>query len=71
MREWSIRVFIIGQDGEELPATCFDKVTYKLHESFGPRAKQGKKAVSDIPSQNETQLSFIRTNHLHRRLLQS
>lgn len=42
MREWSIKVFIVGADGEELPATCFDKVTYKLHESFGPRAKQGK-----------------------------
>ncbi|KAL1297714.1 hypothetical protein AAFC00_006260 [Neodothiora populina] len=43
MREWSIKVFVVGPDGEELPATCFDKVTYKLHESFGPKAKQVKK----------------------------
>lgn len=40
MREWSIKIYILGPNGEELPATCFDKATYKLHESFGPRAKQ-------------------------------
>ncbi|KAF1345950.1 yeats family-domain-containing protein [Delphinella strobiligena] len=43
MREWSIKIYILGPNGEELPATCFDKATYKLHESFGPRAKQIKK----------------------------
>lgn len=46
MREWSIKLFILGPDGEEIPAHCFDKVTYKLHESFGARAKQG---MSFIP----------------------
>lgn len=40
MREWSIKIYVLGPNGEELPATCFDKATYKLHESFGPRAKQ-------------------------------
>jgi len=34
MREWSIRVFIQGEKGEELPANIFDKVTYKLHPTF-------------------------------------
>ena len=43
MRQWSIALYILGPDGEELPANCFDKVTYKLHESFGNRAKQGEK----------------------------
>jgi transcription initiation factor TFIID/TFIIF subunit len=34
MRAWSIRVFILGPNGEELPATVFDKVIYKLHPTF-------------------------------------
>jgi len=34
MREWSIRIFVVGPNGEELPATIFDKVTYKLHPTF-------------------------------------
>ncbi|KAK8220033.1 transcription factor TFIIF complex subunit Tfg3 [Zalaria obscura] len=40
MRRWNIEVYIVGPDGEDLPATCFEKVTYKLHESFGKRANQ-------------------------------
>ncbi|KAF8465253.1 yeats family-domain-containing protein [Kalaharituber pfeilii] len=34
MREWSIRIFVIGPNGEELPANIFDKVTYRLHPTF-------------------------------------
>lgn len=34
MREWSIRIFLLGDKGEELPASCFDKVTYRLHPTF-------------------------------------
>jgi len=34
MREWSIRVYLLGPNGDELPATIFDKVTYKLHPTF-------------------------------------
>lgn len=40
MRSWEISIYLIGPDGEELPANCFDKATYMLHESFGKRAKQ-------------------------------
>ncbi|KAF4551152.1 Transcription initiation factor TFIid subunit 14-like protein [Elsinoe fawcettii] len=40
LRRWSIKLFIVGEDGSELPATPFEKVTYKLHESFGARQKQ-------------------------------
>ncbi|PSK42908.1 hypothetical protein B9Z65_6862 [Elsinoe australis] len=40
LRRWSIKIYVQGEDGSELPATCFEKVTYKLHESFGTRAKQ-------------------------------
>jgi hypothetical protein len=34
MREWSIRLVLIGPNGEEVPANIFDKVTYKLHPTF-------------------------------------
>lgn len=40
MRNWNIEVYVLGQDGELLPATCFEKVTFKLHESFGKKATQ-------------------------------
>ncbi|KAK3697841.1 transcription factor TFIIF complex subunit Tfg3 [Vermiconidia calcicola] len=40
MRSWQISIYLVGPDGEELPATCYDKATYNLHESFGKRAKQ-------------------------------
>ncbi|KAF2763744.1 SAS complex, SAS5 subunit/transcription initiation factor IID, subunit 14 [Teratosphaeria nubilosa] len=41
MRQWSIEIYLVGPDGDTLPATCFEKATYVLHDSFGPkRAKQ-------------------------------
>ncbi|WPG99798.1 Transcription initiation factor TFIID subunit 14 [Acrodontium crateriforme] len=40
MRSWDISIYLVGPDGDELPATCFEKATYLLHESFGKRAKQ-------------------------------
>ncbi|TIA75003.1 transcription factor TFIIF complex subunit [Aureobasidium pullulans] len=40
MREWSIEIYVVGPNDEQLPATCFEKVTYRLHESFGKRATQ-------------------------------
>jgi transcription initiation factor IIF auxiliary subunit len=40
MRQWSISIYLVGPDGDNLPATCFEKAIYHLHESFGKRAKQ-------------------------------
>ena len=40
MRQWSVSVYLVGPDGDNVPATCFEKATYHLHESFGKRAKQ-------------------------------
>ncbi|KAK5122076.1 hypothetical protein LTR85_004322 [Meristemomyces frigidus] len=40
MRSWSISIYLVGPDGDDMPATCFEKATYLLHESFGKRAKQ-------------------------------
>jgi transcription initiation factor TFIID/TFIIF subunit len=40
MREWSIRIIMLNEHGEEIPASVYSKVTYHLHESFGNRAIQ-------------------------------
>jgi hypothetical protein len=34
MRSWSIRICLLNEQGEEIPATIFEKVTYKLHPTF-------------------------------------
>ncbi len=41
LRKWNISIVLLNDKGEEVPADIFSKVTYKLHESFGDRAKQG------------------------------
>jgi len=40
MRTWDISIYLVGPDGDDMPANCFEKVTYHLHESFEKRAKQ-------------------------------
>jgi len=37
MRAWNIQVFLVSADGDELPASCYEKTTYVLHESFGAK----------------------------------
>jgi hypothetical protein len=41
LRSWSIEVYLINDHGEQVSANVFDKVTYRLHPSFGDRATQG------------------------------
>ncbi|KAL3472969.1 RanBP1 domain-containing protein [Aspergillus californicus] len=43
LRSWSIEVHLVNDHGEQVPANVFDKVTYNLHPSFGPRATQAFK----------------------------
>lgn len=40
MRSWNISIYLVGPEGDDVPANCFEKATYLLHESFGKRAKQ-------------------------------
>ena len=40
LRKWNIELYLVGPHGEDLPADCFEKVVYKLHETFGQRAMQ-------------------------------
>jgi transcription initiation factor IIF auxiliary subunit len=34
MRKWSIKLVCVGPNGQELPASFIEKVTYKLHPTF-------------------------------------
>lgn len=34
MKEWTIEVYLLDQDGKQHPAKCFQKVVYNLHPSF-------------------------------------
>jgi len=43
MREWSIKIYILGPRGEELPASVYDKVTYHLHPTFQNPTRHLKK----------------------------
>ncbi|KAF2838299.1 SAS complex, SAS5 subunit/transcription initiation factor IID, subunit 14 [Patellaria atrata CBS 101060] len=40
LRGWSVEIALLTEDGQDVPATCFDKVIYKLHPSFEKRANQ-------------------------------
>ncbi|KAK3938353.1 yeats family-domain-containing protein [Diplogelasinospora grovesii] len=34
MKEWTVEIYILDQEGKEKPAKCFTKVVYHLHPSF-------------------------------------
>lgn len=34
MREWSLRLFLLDEDGNERPGDVFTKVVYNLHPTF-------------------------------------
>ncbi|KAJ2893032.1 hypothetical protein MKZ38_009125 [Zalerion maritima] len=34
MKEWSIEIFVLDEEGNEHPAKCFTRVVYNLHPSF-------------------------------------
>jgi len=34
MRKWSIKLVCVGPNGNEVPASFIEKVTYKLHPTF-------------------------------------
>jgi transcription initiation factor IIF auxiliary subunit len=40
LRSWSIEIYLLNENGEQVPANLFDKVVYRLHPSFGERANQ-------------------------------
>ena len=49
MRSWNIRIVLLNEHGEDVPANIFEKATYKLHPTFGDRETQGEcSAVTDL-----------------------
>lgn len=34
MKEWTVEIYILDQEGKEKPARCFTKAVYHLHPSF-------------------------------------
>ncbi|KAH6624671.1 transcription initiation factor IIF-like protein [Chaetomium sp. MPI-SDFR-AT-0129] len=34
MKEWTVEIYVLDQDGKEKPARCFHKAVYHLHPSF-------------------------------------
>jgi len=40
MRAWTINILLQNTDGDEMPASCYEKATYILHETFGKRQRQ-------------------------------
>ncbi|KAI1134203.1 SAS complex, SAS5 subunit/transcription initiation factor IID, subunit 14 [Hypoxylon sp. FL0543] len=40
MKEWSVKIYLLDQAGNEHPANCFTKVTYNLHPSFEDKTHQ-------------------------------
>ncbi|EOD51147.1 YEATS domain-containing protein [Neofusicoccum parvum] len=43
MRAWSIEIWLLNEQGEEVPANIFERATYRLHPSFEKRAVQSLK----------------------------
>jgi hypothetical protein len=41
MRTWSIEIYLLDAQGQEVTANCFDKAVYNLHPSF-ERPKQSE-----------------------------
>lgn len=48
MRRWNIQIFLLNEHGEEMPASIFSKVVYKLHPTFEKRAVQCITSLSYI-----------------------
>lgn len=43
MRNWNIEIHLVHEEtGAIVPATCYEKATYKLHPTFGKKATQTK-----------------------------
>jgi transcription initiation factor IIF auxiliary subunit len=47
MKEWTIELYVLDEQGKERPAKCFTKVTYNLHPSF-EQPTQSRHSLFDI-----------------------
>lgn len=49
MREWSIEIWLLDEQGNEVTPKVFEKATYNLHPTF-ERNKQGACGTTTLPS---------------------
>ncbi|CCE64019.1 hypothetical protein TPHA_0G01830 [Tetrapisispora phaffii CBS 4417] len=51
MRKWSIEIVLLNEEGNEVPATIFDKVIYHLHPTFA----NPNRTFTEVPFKIEEQ----------------
>lgn len=63
MRKWSISVSLVGPNDQDLPATIFDRVTYKLHPTFQNPTRVIKKPPFKIEEQGWGEFDLVIVLH--------
>jgi transcription initiation factor TFIID/TFIIF subunit len=63
MRAWSIEIFLLDENGQEVTANCFEKATYILHPSFEKNKQVVKKPPFRIEEKGwgEFEMSIVLT----------
>lgn len=60
MKEWNVKLYILDQDGNKHPASCFNKVVYNLHPSF--ENPQQSRSTAITPKQNSNPIAIAITS---------
>ena len=58
MRSWSMRIFLLDEDGHERPADVFTKVVYNLHPTFENPVQSTRCRCSALSMQSEYLLTL-------------
>lgn len=64
MRQWSVSVSLLNQDGNEIPANILDKVTYALHPTFVNPVRSLKTPPFKVEEQGWGEFDIPITIHL-------
>jgi len=69
MKEWTVEVYVLDQDGKEKAARCFTKVVYHLHPSFD-NPVQSKSSLGLAPLSPRRAATDRYPDSLHRAAVQ-
>ncbi|SCU82769.1 LADA_0C07844g1_1 [Lachancea dasiensis] len=64
MRKWSIEIFLLDEQGNEIPATVFDKVVYHLHPTFANPTRTFTEPPFKIEEQGWGGFELLISGHL-------
>ncbi|CUS20444.1 LAQU0S01e06722g1_1 [Lachancea quebecensis] len=64
MRHWSIEIFLLDEQGNEVPATIFDKVVYHLHPTFANPTRTFTEPPFKIEEQGWGGFELLISGHL-------